>query len=266
MNKNTFLIIIALIVCGAVPAEAQFDKLKEAVKGKTETEQPKEKPGSETESKEHGMYNEEDPVMVFIGKDGLDGEPIAEFEVCAGSSGLNTFQLKKRFKKWITDISPTAMEKSYAGGTCRLMGYAVRDDSDKEKEKKVAELETRARGDSLYEISGDSLALVRDYVRSSLYVVVTPAANKSGLALKDLYLGVKPDLKATYRRKTRGVYNYHDLDQALYIFEKYKKYPGANAADSVLFSGADFETLNKQGKFKGLVVYRLVGERLVPFE
>ena len=264
MQRNKFLIIIALIVFAAVPAEAQFDKLRDAVKGKTETE--KRDSESETESKEHGMYNEEDPVMVFIGRDGLDGKPLAEFEVCAGSYGLNTFPLRKRFKKWITDISPTAMEKSYAGETCRLMGYVVKDDSDKEKEKRVTELETRAQGDSLYEISGDELALVRDYVLSENYVVVAPAANRSGLALKDLYLGVQPDLKDTYRRKTRGVYNYHDLKQALYIFEKYKKYPGANAADSVLFSGADFETLNQQGKFEGLVVYRLVGEKLVPFE
>jgi hypothetical protein len=85
---------------------------------------------------------------------------------------------------------------------------------------------------------------------------------KAGLKLKDLNLCVKPDQKDKYRRKTRSASNCHDLKQSLYVFEKYKQYPGEYQTNSSLFFEKDFKTLNKQGKFKGLRIYKLVGGEL----
>jgi hypothetical protein len=270
MKRNVILILITILAFTAIPAQAQFGKIKEAVdrskKAVNAEEKQNSKSADDKKLEKHNMYNEKDPTMLFIGKDNLDGAPIANFEVCAESYGLNTFQLKKSFKKWITDISPTAMEKSYAHGTCNLMGFVLDDASETEEKKEIAGLETLAQGDSVYKIAGDKLMLVKNYVIPENFIVVVPAVNKSGLALADLNLGVTPALKDTYRRKTKGVYNYHDLKQALYLFEKYKKYPSANATNAVLFSGEDFEKLNTQGKFKGLIIYKLVGEKLVPVE
>jgi hypothetical protein len=149
----------------------------------------------------------------------------------------------------------------YAKGTCQLMGFRIVDNPSY-KYRNVDSLETLAQGNSAYKVEDEKLVLVKDFTESSMYVVVVPQVNKPGLKLIDLRLGVTPDLKATYRKKTASVFNYHDLKQALYIFEKYKNNPGPYETNSVLFNSADFEKLNKQGKFKGLVIYKLVGENL----
>ena len=202
---------------------------------------------------------------LFIGADKLDGEKISEFKVCSGDTGSFESSLKEGFKQWYSDISITAQEKMYSKGTCQLMGFRIVDKPNR-KFRNVDSLETIAQGNSAYKVEGDKLVLVKDFVASSMYVVVVPQVNKAGLKLVDLRLGVTPDLKNTYRKKTAGVFNYHNLDQALYIFKKYKSNPSPYETNSVLFSSADFKKLNKSGKFKGLVIYELEGEKLVAYK
>jgi len=198
---------------------------------------------------------------IFIGADDMDGKSTADLKVCSDDTGSFESALKTRFKQWYSDISKTAQEKMFAKGTCQLMSFQIVDKPGY-RYRTVDSLETLAQGNSAYRVEGEKLVLVKDFATNALYVVVVPAVAKPGLKLSDLRLGVTPDLKNTYRKKTASVYNYHDLDQAVYIFKKYKEYPGPYQTNSALFSAEDFEKLNKAGKFKGLVVYKLIGEKL----
>jgi len=199
---------------------------------------------------------------LFVGADKMDGKKTSELKVCSGDTGSFESSLKKGFKQWYSDISITAQEKMFSKGTCQLMGFRIVDKPSR-KFRNVDSLETIAQGKSAYKVEGDELVLVKDFVASSMYVVVVPQVNKAGLKLTDLRLGVTPDLKNTYRKKTASVFNYHNLDQALYIFKKYKSNPSPYETNSVLFSYADFKKLDKSGKFKGLVIYKLVDDELV---
>lgn len=267
MKRNNILILIAILSLAVISAQAQFGNLKKVVKDKTKTGETQTKPettGNKTESvnKTESKNNNSDPNFLFVGTDGMDGSSIGGLRVCSVTYvGANP--LEARFKQWIDQISPTAQEKMFANKKCELMGFPI-NDNPSYKYRNVDSLETLAQGNSAYRVEGDNLVLVKDFTTSSLYVVVVPEVSKSGLTLKELNLGVKPDLKDTYRRKANSVFNYHDLKQALYIFEKYKKYPSPSGTNSVLFLADDFETLNKQGKFKGLIIYRLVGDSLEP--
>ena len=267
MKNKTILILFAILGFGAISVPAQFGNLKKAIKDKTKTESAQTSPDTteektETVSRTETKNNVGDPNFLFVGPDGMAGSSVSEIIVCA-QNYLGANPLRQRFKQWIDELSPTAQEKMFANGKCGLMGFPIKDDQG-HKYRNVDSLETLAQGSSAYRVEGGKLVLVKDFAASSMYVVVVPEVNRPGLTLKDLNLGVPPDLKDTYRRKARSVYNYHDLKQALYIFEKYKNYPSPLENNSVLFSASDFETLNKQGKFKGLVVYRLVGDNLVP--
>jgi hypothetical protein len=93
---------------------------------------------------------------------------------------------------------------------------------------------------------------------------VVPDHDKPGLKLADLRMCGYPDTIKLFRRKVNSVSNCHDQKQKLYVFEKYKRYPGPMQTGSVIFDAQEFETLKKQGKFRGLVMYKLSGENLAP--
>jgi hypothetical protein len=274
MKYKILISLITIMAFAAISANAQFGDLKKTVKGsvnskKKQTEEKSEEksnenkhPGSAQTSETKTARTGDVPPFLYIGADKMDGVSIAELRVCADNYvGANS--LKKEFKQWIDAISDVAKEKMFAAKRCELMGYYISDNPAR-KYKDADSLETVAQGNSVYEVENDKLVLVKDFVASAFYVVVVPDANKASLTLADLNLCVTPDLKNTYRKKTKSVSNCHDTKQALYVFEQYKSYPGPMQTNSALFSAADFETLNKQGKFKGLVIYKLNGDMLEP--
>ena len=253
MKRYTFLILVAILAFSAISINAQLGSIKKIVKDKNRSEKKAEKSTKSNSSNEY----------LFVGKDGLDGEMTSQFKVCESTGGSFESPLKTKFKQWYSDISTTAQEKLYAKGSCQLMCFQIKDNRSY-KYRNVDSLETLAQGASAYKVEGEKLVLVKDFTADSMYVVVVPQVNKPGLKLADLRLGVTPDLKNTYRKKTAGVFNYHNLDQAVYIFKKYKANPSPYETNSVLFSSKDFKKLNKQGKFKGLIIYKLIGDELKP--
>ena len=261
MKQTKLLMLIAILVFAASSAQAQIGKIKNVIKENTKTENTQ----KTSDAIEKSNKSNSDADYLFVGADDLEGEPTSKFKVCSDDTGSFENDLKTQFEQWFSDISRTAQEKMYAKGTCQLMGFRIVDNPSY-KYRNVDSLETLAQGSSAYNVIGGKLALLKDFSANSMYVVVVPDIDKPGLKLIDLRLGVTPDLKATYRKKTAAVFNYHDLKQALYIFEKYKNYPGPYETNSVLFNSADFENLNKQGKFKGLIIYKLVGEDLEPMK
>jgi len=203
--------------------------------------------------------------FMFIGENGLEGKAIGDFRSCSENNADAKKLLGSRFKQWIDEISQTAQQKMFELKRCELMGIYVIDQPGR-KYRTVNDLEQRAQGLSVYEVNGAVLKLVKAFGTPAQYIVVVPEVAKEGLELADLNICMNPEKKDTFRRKAKRASNCHDLDQSLWVFEKYKKYPGPLQDNSSLFDAKDFDALNKKGKFKGLRVYKLVGDKLEPVE
>ncbi|REJ78680.1 MAG: hypothetical protein DWQ47_04320 [Acidobacteria bacterium] len=270
MNKKTAFTALLIAALLAIPAEAQIGnivkKVKSAVSSETKSS-PKENsdPVSGTKTVPSANPSAGDADFIFVGENGLEGTALSELRACSENNRNAKTTLGPRFKQWIDEISPTAQLKMYEMGRCELMGFHVIDNPS-HKYRKPEDLAERNPGRSAYEVSGDALVLIKEFSAPALYVVVVPEVAKAGLALSDLNLCVNPEKKDHYRRITKSASNCHDLKQMLYVFEQYKQYPGDLQTNSALFNEKDYTALNKQGKFKGLKVYTLVGKALEPLK
>lgn len=199
--------------------------------------------------------------FMLIGDNNLDGTSIANLRSCSENDKNAKILLGSQFKQWIDEISQTAQQKMFRLKRCEVMGIKVVNQSGR-KYRTVNDLSQRAQDLSIYEVQGDKLVLIKAFGLPGQYVVVVPEVAKSGLKLSDLNICVHPEKKDDYRRKARSVSNCHDMDQFLYVFEKYKQYPGAYQTNSALFDDKDYQSLNQKGKFNGLKVYKLIGDNL----
>lgn len=210
-----------------------------------------------------GTSDVSDDEFLFVGANDLEGAAIGELRSCSETNDAAKRKLGPHFKQWIDQISPTAQLKMFEKDRCELMGFRIVDQPER-KYKKPGDLAPGNQGRSIYKVTNGKLELVEVFAAPEQYVVVVPEIAKAGLALKDLNLCVDPEKKDHYRRLTRSATNCHDLKQMLYVFEKYKLAPGDLQTNSSLFNASDYNALDKQGKFKGLKVYRLVGQDLEP--
>lgn len=257
MKQNLIISLIAILTFAVLPAYAQLGSLKKIAKDKTKNSKP-----SPKSSSAKNLPN--DPEYFYVGTNDLDKAKIGGLKVCSDNH-KGKINWKNEFKQWFDEISPTAQLKMFERKRCDLMGFHVTDKPNR-KYRKVDDLADRASGLSVYQVEDGKLVLVKKFATSGLYVVVVPQVAKSGLKLTDLNLAVKPDQKDHYRRKAKGVANYHNLKQSLYYLNQYKKYPGEFATNSVLYLEKDFQTLNKKGEFKPFVIFRLVGGKLEPLK
>lgn len=267
MKKSLWIMLVVILAFAAIPAAAQFGSIKKIVKDKTKTEKPKTNNDSansstpnETSSTMPGESSAKnlpnDPEYFYVGADKMEGTEIGGLKVCSDNH-KGQINWKNEFKQWFDEISQTAQLKMFEMNRCELMGFHIINKPGR-RYRKVDDLKERAEGLSVYQVEAGELVLVKDFQAPALYVVVVPEVAKPGLKLADLNLCVKPEQKDHYRRKAKGVSNCHDLKQMLYALDQYKKYPGEYQTNSALFFEKDFQTLNKQGKFKSYKVYKLV--------
>lgn len=243
------VIVIAFLV---LPAKAQLGNVTKIVKNKSKTETRK----TDTTKKLAS-----DSEYFYVGANDLEETTISGLKVCSDNY-KGKINSKNEFKQWFDEISPTAQLKMFEMGRCELMGFHIINKPGR-KYRKVDDLAERAEGLSVYQVKNSELALVKKFEAPGLYVVVVPEVVKSGLKLTDLNLCVKPEQKDYYRKKAKGVSNCHNLKQSLYTLNQYKKYPSEYATNSALYFEKDFQTLNKQGKFKSFKIYKLVSGKLV---
>jgi hypothetical protein len=271
MKRNISLALIAVFSLAAATAQAQIGNIRNKITDKVKTGQTPKKDDAKTDQTNrtqsvetsNAKSNSTDPLFLFVGANDLSDKETSEFRVCADNfSGPNP--LRDKFKQWIDEISDTAMLRMLEAKRCELLGYKIVDNPPY-KYRNADSLGEMSRGRSVYKVEGDRLVLVKKFEAAQFFIVVVPDRAKAGLKLAELRLCGSPETIKLFRRKTESVSNCHNLDQSLYVFESYKNYPGPMQTNSVIFNSVDFETLSKQDKFKGLVIYKLVGEELVPF-
>ncbi|QQS42161.1 MAG: hypothetical protein IPM63_04245 [Acidobacteriota bacterium] len=267
MRYTAILTAILITAFFALPANGQIGDLAKKIKSAAS---PDKKAGAETGNapEAQDVASQESPDVsddefLFVGANGLEGASIGGLRSCSETNDAAKRKLGPHFKQWIDQISPTAQLKMFEKNRCELMGFQIVDRPER-KYKKPGDLAEMNQGRSIYKVASGKLVLVESFAAPEQYVVVVPEVAKEGLALKDLNLCVNPEKKDHYRRLTGSATNCHDTTQKLYVFEKYKMAPGDLQTNSSLFNASDFDTLNKQGKFKGLKIYRLVGQDLEP--
>ncbi|MCO6510102.1 MAG: hypothetical protein J5I65_04855 [Aridibacter famidurans] len=267
MRNTAILTAILITAFFALPVQGQIGDLTEKIKSAASRDKKAEQktgkaPGSQEVEPEKSPDVSDDDFL-FVGANGLEGTSIGELRSCSETNDAAKRKLGPHFKQWIDQISPTAQLKLFEKNRCELMGFLIVDRPER-KYKKPGDLSEMNQGRSIYKVTSGKLVLVESFAAPEQYVVVVPEIAKEGLALKDLNLCVNPEKKDHYRRLTRSATNCHDTKQMLYVFEKYKLAPGDLQTNSSLFNASDFNTLNGQGKFKGLKIYRLVGQDLEP--
>jgi hypothetical protein len=198
---------------------------------------------------------------------GLDGEKIAKMRACLVGGDITSYKkthppMSEQFLAWSSNIDITAAIRSFQAKTCQVIAFYI-DKDPNYKYNSIDSLTETAQGTSIYKVEVDKLVLIRKVEASQFYVVIVPDHNKPGLKLADLRICGSPATIDLYKRRVVSGSYCHDQKDKLYIFEKYKSYPGPMQDSSVLFDAAEFNELNKQGKFKGLVIYKLVGDELV---
>lgn len=270
MKKSLWMMLVVVLALAAIPAAAQFGSIKKIVKDKTKTEKPETNNDSansstpdETTSTMPGssaINLPSDPEYFYMGADEMEGTKIGGLKVCSDNY-KGQINWKNEFKQWFDEISSTAQLKMFKMNRCELMGFHIIDKAGR-RYRKVDDLKARTEGLSVYQVENGELVLIKDFESPALYVVVVPQVAKPGLKLADLNLCVKAEQNDDYYEKVRSASNCRDLKESLFVFEKYKKYPGEYQTNSALFFEKDFQTLNAQGKFKGLKIYKLVGENL----
>lgn len=265
--KHSYCLLIAILLGLTLSTNGQFgnviNKAKEAAKPnrETTTTSAQTSAANPAPTPETGGYS--DDQFVFMGRNEMAGKTISAMRACVvGGNDQAPPPVAKGFVAWIRDISETAALRSFNSNSCQIVAFRL-DPHPAYKYKNIDALDETAQGNSLYKIEVGKLVLVKAVAASEFYIVVVPDHNKPGLKLADLRMCGYPDTIKQFRRKVNSVSNCHDQKQKLYVFEKYKQYPGPMQTSSVIFDAAEFDQLNKQGKFRGLVIYKLVGEELV---
>jgi hypothetical protein len=269
MKRNILVIFIVIAVFAAVPASAQIGNLTKKITEKTKQEKTQKPAAEKAQAPEQdpgtpGGDGYKDSEFLFMGRNDMEGAKIAEMRACVvGASDQAPPPLSKGFVAWITNISEVAALRSFNGSTCQVVAFRI-DEHPAYKYKNIDSLTETAQGNSIYKVEAGKLLLLRKVEAAQFFIVVVPDHNKPGLKLADLRMCGYPDTIKLFRRKVNSVSNCHDQKQKLYVFEKYKRYPGPMQTGSVIFDAQEFETLKKQGKFRGLVMYKLSGEDLSP--
>lgn len=277
--KRTFLIIFALIFAGTVGVNAQIGNVIRKAK-ETANDVKSVKPGdtkktsssttngggTETRSSSAGSNDRyKDSEFLLVGGNELDGKAISGMKACTHGATSRRMHppMSEVFIAWSTSIEETAAIRSLQSGTCHVIAYFI-DKHPDYKYNSIDSLTEIAQGNSIYKVEGEKLMLIRKIEAPKYFVVIVPQQNKPGLKLADLRICGSPQTIDLYKRRVVAGSYCHDQQQKLYVFEKYKNYPGPLAVSSVLFDEAEYSQLNKQGKLKGLIVYRLEGGELVP--
>lgn len=262
-------LLISITMIGVYSASGQIGSITRKITEKPKAEQTqkpaneKANPSSQSNAGAGNQENYKDSDFLYMGKNEMAGQRVAGMKACViGGNDRFPPPVSKQFTNWITAISETAALRSFGSATCPVVAVRIYD-HPAYKYKNIDSLTETAQGNSIYKVEAGELVLVRKIAASEFYIVVVPDHNKPGLKLADLRLCGYPDTIKLFRRRVHTVVNCHDQKQKLYVFEQYKSYPGPMQTGSVLFDAAEFTELNKQGKFKGLVVYKLVGDDLV---
>jgi hypothetical protein len=271
--KIKLLCIAVLLMSGSVAVNAQFGNILDKAKGKTKpntTQQPSNdnQAAPQTRSEEGtqarpGGYK--DSEFLLIGANGLAGQGLTKMRACVvgGSDQRTAPPMSELFVSWMNHIDENAALRLYEVKDCQVIAYQIREGAAT-KYTSIDSLTESAQGKSIYRVESGKLVLARAVGASEFYIVVVPDHSKPGLKLADLRMCGYPDtIKLFVRRVTHGS-NCHDQKQKLYVFEQYKNYPGPMQTSSVIFDAAEFGQLNTQGKFKGLVIYKLINDELVP--
>ena len=269
-TRSILITVMLLTVSTAVNAQignilnkakekAKQDQTQKSVPGNTETSEPRPTPHGRSDG-----YKDSD--FLYMGGNDMNGQSIAGMRACVvGASDQNPPPVSKAFTAWISNLSEVAALRSFNASTCPVVAFYL-NQNPAHKYKNIDSLTETAQGHSIYKVEGGKLVLARKIEASQFFIVVVPDHNKPGLKLADLRMCGYPDTIKLFRRKVHTVVNCHDQKQKLYVFEQYKSYPGPMQTSSVIFDASEFNDLNKQGKFKGLVIYKLTGEDLMPFK
>lgn len=270
--KMRIVMMIAMLAAGALTVSAQFGNILNKAKDKTKQDQAQK---TETRAdpagpaQQNGNKNQfQDSEYLIMAANGRDGEKIGKMRACLVGGDITSYKkthppMSEQFLAWSSNIDLTAALHSFEVNTCQVIAFYI-DKDPNYKYNSLDSLTEVAQGNSIYQVQGDTLKLIRKIDASEFYVVIVPDHNKPGLKLADLRICGSPATMDLYKRRVVSGSYCHDQAQKLYVFEKYKSYPGPMQTSSVLFEAAEFNELNKQGKFKGLVIYKLIGDNLVP--
>ena len=264
--KLTIYLLTLIFATGTI-AQAQLPGLRQIKPKKNDVQKPSTNDESKAPVKDNVGRRDayEDREFLLMGHNDLGGKSIGSMRACVvgGTSRRQHPPMSENFIAWSTSISETAALHSFEVKTCQVIAFWI-EDHPGYKYNSIDALNETTQGNSIYRVDGDKLTLIRKVEGSQIYVVVVPDHDRPGLKLADLRVCGYPDTIKLYKRRVNSGSNCHDQKQKLYVFEKYKSYPGPMQTSSVMFDAAEFEQLNKQGKFKGLVVYKLVNDGLVP--
>ncbi len=262
-----------MLFASSLAADAQISNILNKAKDKPKQDQAqktptKEKAESGTATRKEGNQDQfKDSEYLIMAANGLDGEKIAKMRACLVGGDITSYKkthppMSEQFLAWSSNIDITAAIRSFQAKTCQVIAFYI-DKDPNYKYNSIDSLTETAQGNSIYKVEVDKLVLIRKVSATEFYVVIVPDHNKPGLKLADLRICGSPATIDLYKRRVVSGSYCHDQKQKLYVFEKYKSYPGPMQTSSVLFDAAEFNELNKQGKFKGLVIYKLVGDELV---
>jgi hypothetical protein len=267
--RTTFALIITILFVGTYTAEAQIGNILNKAKDKSKQQQPQQPEKRDADQGQSGQESKtqkryEDREFLLMGRNDLNGQSIRQMKACThgATSRRNHPPMSELFIAWSTSIEETAALRSFETSTCQVIAFLI-DPHTEHKYNSIDALTETAQGTSIYKVEVDKLVLIRKVDATQFYVVVVPDHNKPGLTLADLRVCGYPDTIKLFKRQVNSGSNCHDQKQKLYVFEQYKQYPGPMQTSSVLFDAAEFAALNKQGKFKGLVIYKLVGQNLI---
>jgi hypothetical protein len=273
--KIKLVFIAILLMSGSVAVNAQIGNILNKAKGKPKpdsTQQPAKENQAATQTRSEGSAKAgtggyRDSEFLLVAANGLEGQGLTKMRACVvgGSDNRTAPPMSELFISWMNHIDENAANRLYEVNDCQVIAYQIREGTAT-KYTSIDSLTESAQGRSIYRVESGKLVLARAIAASQFYIVVVPDHSKPGLKLADLRMCGYPDTIKLFKRKVNTGSNCHDQKQKLYVFEKYKDYPGPMQTSSVIFDAAEFGQLNTQGKFKGLVIYKLMNEELVPFK
>jgi hypothetical protein len=269
------MMTVALVaMCGlfTIAVPAQFEKVIKQAKDKVPAAE-KDKPNSDNSNASdeatvsstgsRAKMRFRDDEFVLIAKNDRNGDSVGSIRACVPHEmNENAPLMSKSFIGWITDLDITAALKSFERNVCHAMAFRL-NSNPQYKWRNVDSLAEFADGLSAYKVIDAKLVLIKKFGASQFYVVVVSEQDRPGMKLADLRICVSPDTKLRIEKKVKWAENCHDLADKIWVFEKYKQWPGPTQTNSVLLTAEEFATLTKQGKLKGQVNYKLVGDDLV---
>lgn len=278
MKRYTWIIMIAILAVAAVPASAQFGKIKKAIKKKpaktsTQTAEPKKEsqaPASSTKPAGKTVNKDlpPDPNIYYIGANDIAGTSVGELKVCSDSLDWHKVNWKKEFKHWSDAMSDNALQKSFHAGQCELLGKTLQPDKRGAMYSKVDDLKDMADGLSVYQVEKGEMVLIKSFAAATLYVAVAPRAAKEGLTMKDLVLCVSYALRGNYKKHVKMTSGCNSIENRLDNLGYYKedKNPDEWKVNSALFEEAEYNAESKKGTLKGYKIYTVIGSNLQPLD